>query len=208
MLLLRTILDILFPQTGAQALVSAATFESVGRYLAPTAITETTVALLPYRRPLVRALILESKFKDSEEAQQLLARVLADYLLESGADSAELGSGALVLVPIPLSAQRFAERGYNQAERISRRAAKMLPDVYLDTELLERNRHTMPQTMLGGRERRQNVADAFKTAALPDPDHTYIVLDDVVTTGATLNAAMAALQEAGAPRVFGIALAH
>ncbi|MES2931580.1 MAG: hypothetical protein V4682_02670 [Patescibacteria group bacterium] len=208
MLLLRFILDLLFPQSDTQALVRDATLASIGAHARPRQVDEHIVALLPYRRSLVRACIVEAKFRDNEQAQRLLASMLAEYLAEWSTEHAALSSSTLVLVPVPLSAARYKERGYNQTERIAHLAAKQLPDVYLDTDLLARVRDTAPQTSLNGVERRSNLEGAFQAARTPDPSCTYIVFDDVTTTGTTLRAAIAALRAVHPGAVMGIALAH
>ncbi len=208
MRVLRIILDLLFPLSTRAALVEDTTLESIGQHARPVHITENIVALLPYRKPLVRACITAAKFKDSGKAQALLAGVLVDYLNEWSATNTILDGSVLVLVPVPLSSERQKERGYNQAERIARFAAKKLPHVYLDTDLLIRTRNTLPQTTLDGTERRTNLVGAFGVSCPPDPTHTYIVLDDVATTGSTLSAAIEALELAGSTRILGITLAH
>lgn len=208
MWILRAILDLLFPQSRNASRVTDASPEALGFLVRPEHIGNDIVALIPYRTPLARACIVEAKFKDNERAHDLLAGVLADYLNEWSADETPFTPGALVLVPVPLSKMRLKERGYNQVERIARKAAAKLPDVYLDTDLLIRTRDTLPQTTLSGRARRQNLKGAFASSTSPDSEHTYIVFDDVVTTGATLSNALQALRDAGASRVLGLALAH
>jgi ComF family protein len=208
MLLIRLILDFLFPLSDTQALVANASLESIGAYVRPKHIDEHVVALLPYRNSLVRACIIEAKFKDNQQAQQILAAVLAEYLSEWSTEHSALSSNTLVVIPVPLSSSRQTARGYNQAERIARLATGKLPDVYLDTDLLVRVRDTVPQTSLGGTERRSNLEGAFGTTAPTDPIHTYIVLDDVTTTGTTLRAAISALNAVHPGNVIGIALAH
>ncbi len=205
---LRLILDLLFPLSHRAVLVEDATLESIGQYARPVRVTDNIVALLPYRKPLVRACITAAKFKDNEKAQTFLAGVLVDYLNEWSAANTILDDSPLVLVPVPLSSERRKERGYNQVERIARLAAKKLPHVYLDTDLLVRTCDTLPQTTLSGTERRTNVVGAFGVSSPPDPSHTYIVLDDVSTTGSTLTAAIEALESAGSTTVLGITLAH
>ena len=208
MLLIRFILDFLFPLSDTQALVTDASLESIGVYVRPKHIDKDIVALLPYRNSVVRACIIEAKFKDNERAQQILAAVLTEYLSEWSAEHTALSSNTLVIIPVPLSPSRHAARGYNQTERVARMAANKLADVYLDTDLLTRIRDTIPQTSLSGRERRSNLEGAFKTTTPTDPSHTYIVLDDVTTTGTTLQAAISALKAVHPGNVIGIALAH
>lgn len=114
-----------------------------------------------------------------------------------------------MLVPVPLHADRRFERGYNQAERIATFLAAQVPGCR--AELLLRKRHeTTSQTRLGRQERRQNVAGTFVVAPgmSVDPGVRYVVIDDVLTTGATLHACAVALREAGAGLVDAAALCH
>jgi ComF family protein len=104
------------------------------------------------------------------------------------------------LVPVPLSAKRQRERGYNQSERLaaSLGAQWSLP---VRNDVLVRARHTETQTRLTPGERLRNVSGAFRpaTSARRTLQGAHvIVVDDVVTTAATLNACAAALCEGGA----------
>ncbi len=197
MAIVRNILDILFPPRAHEVLVRRCTHEELLALMHPARIGTETIALLPYHTPLVQALIIEAKFHNNSRAQELLGYVLKTYLHSLQEDS-------MVLVPVPLSAARRKERGYNQVERVCAHASEYA----LDTSLLVRTRHTLPQTTLGGVERRTNVAGAFSTMRTPDFRYTYICIDDVSTTGATLSAAGSALKEAGATHVVTLAIAH
>lgn len=199
----RVFLDMLFPPRSDQALVDEATVAALGMHARARTMQSGVSVLLPYREHLVRAAILEAKFRNSERAQRLLGGVLADYLLECSA-----GWEDIVLVPVPLSRERKRERGYNQTERIARAAGARVPGVRIEPGRLARLRDTLPQTSLGGAARKENLRDAFLAGADTDPSHTYIVFDDVLTTGSTLSAAMDALRRAGAKRICGLALAH
>lgn len=125
----------------------------------------------------------------------------------------------LALVPVPLHRRRHAERGFNQAEAIARHAGRWLA-LPVRTDWLQRARATLPQTALRGAERRRNLVDAFRAtpalrAALsaqragasagasagPRSPERVVLIDDVLTTGATVAAARAALIEAGVPTV-------
>lgn len=105
-----------------------------------------------------------------------------------------------MLVPVPLASSRFRERGYNQSERIANRLAERwhIPVV---ADVLARGRATESQTRLTPGERVRNVSGAFRTT--PDASTRLrgahvIIVDDVVTTGATLNACALALYQSGA----------
>lgn len=163
------------------------------------------VALFPYRLPEVEACIIEAKFHGSTRAAELLEYCLQKYI-DRATNSKEQGVREMVLLPIPLSATRLRERGYCQTERIAK--AGVSSTCAIDTTLLKRTRHTIPQTKLSGRERRKNLQGAFAATKPCDPQRTYIVLDDVVTTGSTISAAAEALRVAGATRILPIAMAH
>jgi ComF family protein len=112
-----------------------------------------------------------------------------------------------LLVAIPLHTSRLRERGYNQALELAKPLAQIL-DVPLAHDLLVRQRATNPQTGLDIKARSRNVKDAFvlnPNAGLP----THIVLlDDVMTTGATLRECARILRRAGVARVDAWALAR
>lgn len=111
------------------------------------------------------------------------------------------------IMPVPLHASRLRQRGYNQAVELARPLARSF-GVTLRVDVLRRMRATSAQTELGALPRRRNVRGAF--AALPDiawPDHVAL-LDDVMTTGATLAECVRTLKRAGAKRVDVWALAR
>lgn len=197
MTIVRNILDILFPPRAHEVQVRHCTHEALLALMHPTRIGTEITGLLPYRNPLVKALIIEAKFHNNTRAQELLGQVLETYLRS-------LQEDPMVLVPVPLSAKRRKERGYNQVEQICMHTS----ETTLDTKLVVRIRDTLPQTTLAAQERRQNTLRAFRATRALDSTYTYIVVDDVRTTGATLYAAVEALKEAGATHILLVALAH
>lgn len=204
---LRLALDILFPPRDTESLVRDATLSELGRFVHPQMLADGRVSLMPYRTPLARALIQEAKFRGNERAAALLGNVLREYLRSWLEEHEPFEARSVILVPLPLSKERLKERGYNQSERIAVHALSKLPEVRLEA-LLMRTRDTLPQTSLPRRERLRNMEAAFSAALPLSGAHTYIVFDDVSTTGATLAAATEALSRAGAKEVLPLSLAH
>jgi competence protein ComFC len=112
-----------------------------------------------------------------------------------------------VLVPVPLHPGKQRKRGYNQSSRIAEHLARMTGIPMLD--LLQRTRDTVSQTTLTGRERKSNVADAFVLDPRwhPRSGLSYVLIDDVRTTGATLNACAAALGAASPAQISALTFA-
>jgi len=109
-----------------------------------------------------------------------------------------------VVVPVPLHADRLRERGYNQAELIARPLARRL-GLKLEPFLLARMRPRPPQLVLSRSERWKSVRGAYATREGVRVDKARVLLiDDVFTTGATLNACAGALRKAGAAEVMGL----
>ncbi len=107
------------------------------------------------------------------------------------------------IMPVPLHARRQHERGMNQAELIAKTLAETLQIAYNADSIL-RWRDTPPQVGLSRAERQANVRDAFKaTAAISG---TVLLVDDVFTTGATLQACAHAARQAGATIVYGLTI--
>jgi predicted amidophosphoribosyltransferase len=204
---LARLLDFIFPPRESEVIVRTLSADALVALTSPELIVSTrpaTTALLPFRDERVRASVHEAKYYASERAARLLGAVLRDYLVESAADA----YGNIVIIPLPLSRARLRERGFNQCERIVREALRgdTLP-CSLDTNLLKRVRDTEHQARLAKSARRANVAHAFATVHRCDPRITYLVFDDVITTGATLAAAMTELRKAGARRLLPLTLA-
>ena len=157
------------------------------------------LALWSYRPPL-DAVVQGLKFRRLDYLGRHLALALGEGLRDR-----LIGFDAVV--PVPLHWRRRLARGYNQAERIARPLAKSLALSCLPA--LSRHRATPPQSLLGREERLSNLRKAFQ---VPHPERVrglhLLLVDDVATTGATLNAASAALKSAGAATVVALVAAR
>lgn len=211
--------DFLFPPRGDEAALRALSDDEFLALMRPRLVPETrpgTAALLPFSEGCVRSAIHEAKYHGSERAFSLLALALAEYLRDS--DEGRLTSlrQELIIVPVPLGKARLKERGFNQVEEIARHAAAQLGGVRVESKLLIRTRETLSQVSLPRQEREENMRGAFSVhpakleerSGIELSNATLILLDDVITTGATLQATIDALRAAGAEHVLPLALAH
>ena len=123
-------------------------------------------------------------------------RLMADLLL----DAVAAAPRPQAIIPIPLHAMRLRQRGYDQALELAKPVAHAL-DIPLRADALQRIRPTAPQSELDAVARQRNLRRAFVVrAGVALPAHVVLV-DDVMTTGATLNAAAKTLLRAGVTRV-------
>jgi ComF family protein len=197
-------LDFLFPLRADEAVLRDVSTDDFLSLVAPRLVSETrpgTVALLPFHDKRVRAAFHEAKYHGSAHAFAFLGLALTDYLRD--ADDIRRP----IIVPVPLGRKRQKERGFNQVEEVAKLVEKELK-IPIETGLLIRTRETPSQVSLPRHTREENMRGAFKATHSADPACTYILLDDVLTTGATLQAAADALAEAGAAHIIPLALAH
>jgi ComF family protein len=139
----------------------------------------------------VRELLLRFKTGGDLAAGRLLSELMARQLDASQA----VPGGDWALVPVPLAPRRIGERGFNQAERIARVLGGRL-GLAVEPGLVRRVRSSQDQKGLSAAERRRNLDSAF--SARPCAGRKLVLVDDVLTTGATTRALARALLEAGA----------
>jgi len=149
----------------------------------------------------MRQAIHQLKYSNLRALAVLLAQLLYNYLISNPV----LGE---VLVPVPLHQKRLRERGYNQSSLLAQQLGKLINLPVVDDYLI-RQRHAPPQARTSTvEERRSNVANAFSCRDHRLQDKQVMLIDDVSTSGATLDACAGALKEAGATSVWGLVLAR
>jgi ComF family protein len=147
--------------------------------------------------------LLEARFKFRGDLAA--GRVLAELMIERA--RFELPAMPALLVAVPLHVSRLRERGYNQAFELAKPLARAL-GVALDRDLLQRTRATPAQTGLDAAARRRNLRGAFAVEKRREMPSHVVLLDDVMTTGATLRECARTLRRAGIARVDAWALAR
>jgi ComF family protein len=153
--------------------------------------------LSPFRRVVVPFLYADPvdrfvrglKFRGEHHYARLLGELLADEVQRAG------GALPQMIVPVPLHSSRYRLRGFNQSQEIARFAAFRL-GLSVDSRVLVRNVATAEQSGLPLEERRRNVQGAFRLARSLDPIRIALV-DDVLTTGNTVQEAARPLIDAG-----------
>ncbi|MFY9972742.1 MAG: ComF family protein [Chromatiaceae bacterium] len=160
---------------------------------------ERCLAALRYETP-VPNLVGAAKFRGRMNAVRLLGQLLARSVQAAGQPLPE------VLVPVPLHRRRLAERGYNQALEIARVVARQL-ELPLEPGCCDRGVATLPQAGLDEGSRRRNIRGAFR-ARSPLGLRDLAIIDDVVTTGSTVEELARVLKRAGALHVQVWALAR
>ncbi|MEN9783606.1 MAG: hypothetical protein RJA24_949 [Pseudomonadota bacterium] len=172
-----------------------ATPDVCGRCLADPPHFDHVVAATRYRFP-VDGLIQSCKYGGRLATIRTLAGMLARHKPQH----------ADLIVPMPLSAQRLRERGFNQALELARAVAQTV-QLPVNAKICLKTRDTPPQTRLPWKERRKNIRGAFVVLGNVTGRHV-VVIDDVLTTGATLNELARNLKRAGAASVTGWVVAR
>lgn len=163
-----------------------------GRCLSHAPVVDRVEAAVAYAFP-VDGLVQALKYRHHLAVAHCLGHLLAGVLESTPRPD--------LVVPVPLGAQRLAERGFNQSLEIARVTARRL-DVPLAAEGCRRVRDTLPQAALAFVERAKNVRRAF-VCEVEVRGLRVALVDDVLTTGASLNECARALKQAGAAEVIG-----
>jgi ComF family protein len=167
---------------------------------------DRTIALTNYEPPYDR-LIGEMKFQSQQSIGQILGSLMGKQLREI-VEKEDLNPTHFNLMPIPLSSARFRQRGFNQALSIANGIRKTAP-INLKMDLV-RTAQTQSQSTLDRAQRLANLSNAYALATTAERHFKPIVIlvDDVMTTGATLNTCAALLKQNGVREVWAMVAAR
>ena len=144
----------------------------------------------------VKEAIHKIKYNNKREYLETFAELLARY----GENKIALWQPE-VLIPIPMYPKKQKVRGYNQAEILARVIGKKL-GIPVMPEMLVRNKKTLPQKDLSVSERLKNLSGAFAAGEIPEGIRSVILVDDIYTTGSTIEACARALRASGISRIY------
>lgn len=176
--------------------------------------TEHTIhASFDYRDPVIKKAIWNLKYYRRKSLGAKLGTLLYESMLEELSElESYKGAAPISLIPVPVSHSRMRHRGYNQAEVIAYNFANACGAnfVRVRNDIVKKSLDTEAQARITNRaERLKNIRGAFEVR---NPDFvrggTFIVVDDVTTTGGTMREIIKVLKKAGAKHVVGFAIAH
>ena len=159
---------------------------------------QQTIVPFEYRDPIA-TFVQHLKYQDQLALAQPFGQLIAEHAMKHCNQLPD------AIFPMPLHPIRLRHRGYNQSSQIAKFSGKAL-NIPVNEEILSRIRDTASQTELSRDQRRKNVANAFEVKGLERYD-VVAVIDDVITSGASMNAACTALKTAGFQHIQAWALA-
>ena len=164
---------------------------------------------LPYKEKFLTKKIIH-QFKYQPYIKNL-AKNLADLLIEhfvlAKNNTEEIWVNS-ILIPVPLEKKKLKSRGYNQAEELAKKLSEILKIPLISNNLIKIKR-TQPQIKLSSKEREENLKNAFLVEKAAEIKNKKIFLvDDVYTTGSTMEECSKVLKDAGVRQVWGIAIAR
>lgn len=205
--MLSKLLSLLFPPNNHEKIIDSIQCLVPEPYDVTTMRGIRVLTCSRYEDTHVQSAIKLLKKTDSPKAAQLLAQLLSDTLLEEVADDMTWNPHKVIIIPLPLTHKRERERGFNQVTQICMRLPKELREL-VGADILQQTKQTRVQKSLTRAERFKNVEGVFTVSPRSVLEKTHVILvDDVITTGATMSEAVRTLTKTGA-RVTAVALAR
>lgn len=164
---------------------------------------------LPFKEnQLTKKIIYQFKYEPYlKDLAEIIASVLIEYFIKIGNNTLPFWENS-ILIPVPLDKNKFKTRGYNQSEELAKELSKKI-EIPLIVDNLIKMKPTLSQMELSKVEREKNLKDAF---AIKNPESLrgkkIFLVDDVYTTGSTMQECAKVLRKSGAKSVWGIAIAR
>lgn len=221
--LLNTIFNIVFPIKCVSCGKNGRDFCIKCLSDSPLAERETAKWIFPlydYRHPSMKKALWLLKYKGKKRLAESFAEIIYDKILEELSELSVMENFRnVILIPIPLSTKRYRERGYNQAELICKELIKInnlrhgvdiKNNFRLENNILIKPKETEHQARIENRaERLKNIIGSFAIKSEETiKGRNIILIDDITTTGATLNEARKILKQAGARKIIAFTVAH
>ena len=159
-----------------------------------------------WKNQIVQDAVHKFKYNFSQELGEVLVNLILKKIKKIGLEN--FLKENVVIVPVPLHRRRYAWRGFNQAELLAKIISEKT-ETEMDTKIIKRIKYTKPQVKQNRENRLKNLQKAFKikksTLGLPK---NVLLIDDVITTGSTMNEMARVLKENGVEKVWGMAIAR
>jgi len=182
--LLTVLHDCIFPPRETETIIKNLPLNTIDSLYSPGQ-KNSIIYLSAYSHKEIEASIVENKFHSNKRASLILGKILHNWTKHQIKKS--------LYIPIPLSAKKLRGRGYNQVEHILQETEGKIS---VNKNILKKSVDTAPQTTLKKEQRLNNLKGVFEVRLIPKEIENYeqiVIVDDVTTTGATLNEARATL---------------
>ena len=201
---IKQILDLIFPRREIEKILDNLTIQDIDQKCKKnTKRIQGIFSIFCYKNLLIKEMIWQLKYKGQKRHAQTFGYFLAKEISEK----ADVRNS--ILIPIPIHTKRRKERGYNQCEWLCEEIIKQKPELVYDKTSLIRTKHNIRQSWSNRKDRSNNIRNVFR---LKTPENirrkNIILIDDVVTTGATLNEVRQLLKKAGANKILSFTIAH
>ncbi len=158
--------------------------------------TEEEIFYLLKYKDIIRKKMIEYKFNDKSYLHQMFCEIFL-----KNENACEFLKNYDIIIPVPIHKSKRKTRGYNQTELISRKISKYF-NIQIDTKVLIKKKNTPMQSSLGRKDRIKNVQNVYKVVNKEKIiGKNVLIMDDIYTTGATVNECRNILQSAGAKKV-------
>jgi competence protein ComFC len=169
-------------------------------------------ALFQYRDKVVRQAIWQIKYTGNKKITEKFSKLLYEFIIESISDETTFSNLTRpIIAPIPANKSSLKEKGFDQCALIAKEIYKLDNEENFEVclDALKKTKETEHQSKIKNRAKRlKNLEGSIQAVTEKVVGRNIILIDDVITTGATMKEASKALREAGAKKVIGFAIAH